>query len=609
MHGIINFRDNGHASIEIDGERYFIYKDKTKNALPGDTVQVKTYLNKKKKEAKVMDILERGKTKFVGIIEKSDEYAFVKPLKPFGTDFFVDKKDFEVDWDDIENGDKVVIEIIEWKRKEKSPNCKLIERLGKSLDNDVEMHSIILEYGFDTKFPEDVIAEAELVSDIVEVTDDRVDMRSIPTFTIDPETAKDFDDALSIVKTINGYTIGVHIADVSHYVPEDSIIDKEALNRATSVYLVDRTIPMLPERLSNGLCSLNPNVDRYAFSVMFDIADSGRIRNYWMQNSVINSNKRYSYEEALDVIEGKEDEFEKEIRNLCDLSLILREKRSKDNIQMKRKEAKFNIDENGKPLDLFFKEPTKSTELIEEFMLLANKHIGLEFHKKGHTFIWRTHDEPNLEKISLLEAYLELVGMPHKIRDENIKEDINLVLKMVEDTYLHEVCSTMAMRSMSKAVYTTNNIGHYGLGFDTYSHFTSPIRRYPDLIAHRVLKKFLKGKVYNYPSLEEKCTRCNQKEVQAQRAERDSIKYKQAEYMQQFIGQEFKGNVSYIMSKRVFVILENGIEASFPINYSKENKDHLIYVDGIEIRIGEEISVIIKDCDLFKKEINLKIKI
>lgn len=605
MRTIINFKENGNAYVEVDGDRYFVFKHNAKPALPGDTVEVELFRHRKKVEAKVKQVIDRNKTKFVGTVEKFDDHCLVTPVKYFGVDFKVKKKHCEVDWEKVHNGEKVVVEFMNFRGD--NPRGKIIDVLGESFDNEVEMNAIVIEYGFDTKFPEEVMVEADQVSDKVEVTGDRVDMRNITTFTIDPETAKDFDDALSIEKVKNGYIIGVHIADVSHYVKENSAIDKEALKRATSVYLVDRTIPMLPERLSNGLCSLNPNVDRYAFSVMFDMAESGRVRNYWLQNSVINSDRRYTYEEALEVIEGKKDQFDEEMKILHDLSLKLREKRSKHLIDMKRKEAKFKIDENGKPLELFFKEATASTQLIEEFMLLANKHVGLEFQKRGLTFIWRNHDEPNPEKLMNLENYLELIGEPYRIREDNIKKDLNVVLKRLEGSYLHETVSSMVMRSMAKAKYGSLNIGHYGLGFQTYSHFTSPIRRYPDLIAHRILKKFLNGKVYQYPSLEDKCTRCNAKEVQAQKAERDSIRYKQTEYMQQFVGQEMEGNVSYIMSNRLFVILDNGIEGSFPISFDKENDEHKVYVDGYEITIGTRLNVLIESVDLFRKDINLKV--
>jgi len=605
MQSIINFKSNGHAYVEDQGERYFIFKHNAKPAIPGDEVEFELTRHRKKVEAKVTKVINRGRNKFVGNVEKFDDYCYVTPTRYFGLDFKVKKKDCEVDWNDVNNGEKVVVEFL--KHKGDKLKGKITEVLGEQFNNDVEMNAIVIEYGFDTKFPTEVEEEADEVSDEVKVTFDRTDMRDVVTFTIDPETAKDFDDALSIEKVNNGYIVGVHIADVSHYVKENSAIDKEALKRATSVYLVDRTIPMLPERLSNGLCSLNPNVDRYAFSVMFDMADSGRVRKYWLQNSVINSDKRYTYDEALEVIEGKEDPFSNEMKSLYELSLELKKKRDKDNIKMKRKEAKFKIDKNGKPLELFFKEATPSTELIEEFMLLANKHVGLEFHKKGNTFIWRNHDEPNQEKIMNLENYLELIGEPYKIREKHAKKDLNIVLKRLEGSYLHETVSSMVMRAMSKAKYSSINIGHYGLGFQTYSHFTSPIRRYPDLIAHRILKKSIQNKVYNYPGLEDKCNRCNNKEVQAQRAERDSIKYKQTEYMQQFIGQQMEGNVSYIMANRVFVVLDNGIEGSFPISFSKDNDDHKVYVDGYEISIGTRLTVKIESTDLFRKDINLEV--
>lgn len=603
--GIINFKDNGNAYVIINGTSHFIYTDNTNKALPGDLVELEFFLFKYRTEARVKKIINRERTKFVGIANVKKDVIYVRPLKQFGSDFLVKKSDVLIPYDSINDGDKVVVEFVEWKKS--MPRAKLIERLGESLDNEVEMHSIIIEYGFDTKFPTDVIEESEKISDVVEATPDRTDMRNILTFTIDPETAKDFDDALSIEYTKAGYIIGVHIADVSHYVKENSLIDKEAIKRATSVYLVDRTIPMLPERLSNGLCSLNPHVDRYAFSVMFDISNEGKINKYWLQNSVINSNRRYSYEESLDVIEGKDDQYSKELKDLCELSIKIKKDRSKDNLEVQRKEAKFKIDENGKPLEIFFKEPTKSTQLIEEFMLLANKHIGLEFQKKGWKFIWRTHDLPDMEKLYDLERYLDMVGIQHKIRAKHIKEDLNAILNKTKDTFMHETCSTMAMKSMAKALYSTNNIGHYGLGFVTYSHFTSPIRRYPDLIAHRILKKHLEGKVYNYPSLEDRCSHCNMKEVSAQRAERDSIKYKQTEYMSQFLEQEFEGNVSFIMSNRVFVILENGIEGSFQIMYDDDNDSNSFYANGKLIKIGERVRVKVTNCDLFMKQINLRL--
>lgn len=597
MIGTIKLVNQGNAIIFDDetNKKFFIHKNNLKNSITGDEVLFSVKKFKNKIEGKVEKILNKTSREFVGTCISKEGIICIVSCKKFKKDFKIyDKENI------ISLNDK--IKILYKKDKNEYLDGKVLEVLGQSLDHNVEMNSIILEYGFDTKFPKEVEQEAYLISEIVKVDDDRIDFRNKTTFTIDPETAKDFDDALSIEEFDNYYEIGVHIADVSHYVKANSLIDIEAKKRCTSVYLVDRTIPMLPERLSNGLCSLNPNVDRYAFSVIFKINMQGKVLDYKLQNSVINSNHRYTYEEALEVIEGKNktDQFKKEILILNDIAKKLRLKR-KDNLDLSSKEAKFKLDENNKPIDILFKEANDATMLIEDFMLLANQYISLDSYNNKKDFIWRCHDLPNDDKVEELELYLDMLGYSISLND---KEDFNKVLNDFENSPLEDTIKSMITRCMSKANYDNVNIGHYGLGFTNYSHFTSPIRRYADLIAHRILK----NRMFNRnekPVIKDICNKINNKEVQAMRAERDSIAYKQTEYMIPYLNQEFKGVISYLYNDKCYIKLENGVEGVFPLENRIENNNFIL--NNKQYYIGTLINVKIKECDLFNKRIILDI--
>ena len=489
--GQIEFKTSGNATIIIEGEEISIYKKNTLNSLHLDKVKVQIFKAEKKLEAKVIEVISRFKKEFVGKVQIGKKSVFVIPdSNKIPIDFYI-KGGLKA-----EDGQKVLVELTKWEGS-KSPQGKIIKILGNSGDNNTEMNSIMYEYNLPIDFPEAVKEESEKISEIIseEEISKRLDLRNIKTFTIDPIDAKDYDDALS-VKVIdeNNIQIGVHIADVSHYVIPNTELDKEALKRATSVYLVDRVVPMLPERLSNGICSLKPNEDRLAFSVIFNLNKDGNIIKEWHGKTIIHSNRRFTYEEAQEIIEGKEGDYKNEIIILNELAKKIRRRRIKDgSIEMGGIEVRFKLaDDNKKPIGVYFKEQKEANKLIEEFMLLANRSVAKFIKSKIGFCVNRSHPEPNMDKLTELKNICDKMGYVFNISNEGkIKESLNKLIKEVKGTPEENFINTLIVRTQSKAYYTTENISHYGLGFDDYSHFTSCIRRYSDLLVHRILNSVI----------------------------------------------------------------------------------------------------------------------
>lgn len=609
--GQIEFSTNGNASINIEGREVFIFKKNTLNSIHLDTVTVEIFKGEKKLEAKVIDVVSRFKKEFVGRVQKTEKNTFVIPdSNKIPVDFYV-KGGLKA-----ENNQKVLVELTKWDGT-KSPQGKIVKILGDAGDNNAEMNSIMHEYGLPVDFPQEVINESELVPEVITEKEisTRRDMRGITTITIDPVDARDFDDALSInIINDNRIEVGVHIADVGHYVKPGSKLDEEAYKRATSVYLVDRCVPMLPERLSNGICSLKPNEDRLAFSVIFTINGDGNILSTWQGKTVIHSDRRFSYEEAQEIIEGFDGDYHTEIRKLNNLAQKIRRKRIKDgSIEMGGIEVRFKLaDDNKKPIGVYFKEQKEANKLIEEFMLLANKAVAQLLSEAGWHNVYRVHDTPNMEKLLSLQNVCKTFGHDIELEEgDNLKKSINKLLRDVKETPEENMISTLVTRCMSKAKYTIQNIGHYGLGFTHYSHFTSPIRRYPDLITHRILFDYLNKKSQGNPNkTEEQAKWCSARELVAAKAQRDSIKYKQAEYLQDKIGQVFKGIISGVTDWGIYVELTD-TKCEGMIRYQtldgkwKPDLDKYLVTNGFEtIRLGDEISVIVSGVDLEKKQID-----
>ena len=625
------------------GERVWIAERSMGCALNGDKVEVVLFPRRKGKEqeGEVVNVLERKKTEFVGILEVKPTFAFLNIDKKLLThDMFIPLEKLNGGKD----GQRCVGRIVEWSSKEKNPIGEIVAVLGDVGNNDAEMHAILAEFGLPYSYPKEVEDAANEISDVIDAEEiaRRKDMRNVTTFTIDPRDAKDFDDALSIRKLETGlWEVGVHIADVTHYVTPNSIIDKEAYKRATSVYLVDRTIPMLPERLCNNICSLRPNEDKLSYSVVFQLDEFAEVKSYEICRTVINSNRRFAYEEAQAIIESGEGDYATELLKLNELAKILRVKRfAKGAIAFDRVEVRFEIDEKGKPLSVYFKEAKEANKLIEEFMLLANKtvatHIGKynaqcsmhnaqseKQHKtkgKPKTFVYRVHDMPNPDKLENFSTFIKRFGYKLKTTGKNqeVSSAINNLLDQVAGKREQNLIETLAVRSMAKATYTTENIGHYGLAFDYYSHFTSPIRRYPDMMAHRLLTRYLfeEGHSVNKNEYEEYCEHSSDMEQLAASAERASIKYKQVEYMSERLGQVYDGVISGVTDWGIYVELnENKCEGMIPIRcldddyYEFDEKNYCIVGrhTGKRYQLGDELTVRIAKADLVKKQLDFEL--
>lgn len=623
--GIVDMQPTGKAYIINDegGDDVFIKSNNTKDALNGDKVKFSIFPKRKgrKLEGQVLEVIERAKTKFVGTVEISKNYGFVVPddLK-IPVDFFIPKESLNK----AKDGQKVIAELVEWPEHARNPFGKIIQVLGNPGEHKVEIASIVYDYDFESEFPAHVEAEADKINNEVDPAEikKRKDLRDTFTITIDPFDAKDFDDAISLKKIKdNLWEVGIHIADVSHFVRPGSAIEKEAYKRATSIYLVDRVIPMLPEKLSNQVCSLRPHEEKLTFSAIFTMNDQAQIKSEWFGRTVIKSDHRYTYEDAQEIIEGKDGPYAEEILKFHDLSSKLRAERfNKGSIKFNSVEVKFKLDEESNPIGVYVKEQKEAHMLIEDFMLLANRKVA-EFigkgteKKKSKTFVYRIHDEPDPEKLSTFANFVSKLGYQMKINSQkDIVNSYNQLFKDIEGKGEKNMIETIAIRTMAKARYSTENIGHYGLSFPHYSHFTSPIRRYPDLMVHRMLQHYLEnGNSLLASEYEEKCKHASQMERNAIEAERASIKYMQAVFMSDKVGQEFEGLISGVSKWGIYVVLEgNKVEGMVRM---ADMKDDFYYLDeenyqvlgqkhGRSYKLGDKVSIQVKGINIQKKQID-----
>lgn len=632
--GKVDLARNGYGFIVTDEypEDIFVSMKNLNTAGHGDTVKIYLFAKNKKSrpEGEVVEVIKRAKETVVGIIEISKNFAFLVPDgKQTASDIFIPLKSLN----GATNGVKAQVRIIEWPAGNKSPIGEVLYVLGKPGDNNTEMHAILAEFDLPISFNPEVEAAAHKLSDKISEKEYKVrkDFRNITTFTIDPADAKDFDDALSLRKLDNGnWEVGVHIADVTHYIKPGDILEEEAAQRATSIYLVDRVVPMLPERLSNGVCSLRPNEEKLCYSAVFEFNDDAEIQSQWFGRTVILSDRRFAYEEAQKIIETGEGDLKDEILTLNRLARKIRDDRfKKGSISFERDEVKFEIDENGKPLRVYYKVMAEANELIEEFMLLANKKVA-EYCTglmkvpspprvgKGKTMVYRIHDQPNMEKLNNFASFVTKFGYEiSTVSPKKISDSLNQLLESVQGKKEQNLIETLALRSMAKAEYSTVNIGHYGLSFKHYSHFTSPIRRYPDMMAHRLLTYYLEGGTPpDANALEDQCKHSSDMEKRAVDAERASIKYKQVEFMSDKLGQEFEGVISGVTEFGFFVeLIETKCEGLVPMRdlvddfYEFDEDNYCITGKRYKkkYQLGDTVKVEVARANLLKKQLDFKL--
>ncbi len=638
IEGVIEITSTGNAYLltSDDQEDVFIARKNTNRSLNGDTVLVYQIKKSKggKREGEVVEVIQRATKNYIGILEKKKDFGFVNMRSSrMHTDFFIEKEELK----DYADGDKVVVQFKSWPKQTSSPFGKIVKSLGKPGDLNTEMHGIMFEYGFPEEFPPEIEAFAQNLNLGIEENElaKRKDFRSKTTFTIDPVTAKDFDDAISFITLENGKTeIGIHIADVSHYVRPNSVLDEEAYNRATSVYLVDRVVPMLPEILSNGACSLRPHEEKYTFSAVFTVNEKMDIEHEWFGKTVILSDQRFSYEEVQYILDSggktvteevsltnKEYEVDNEtfeaIQKLDFFAKILRNKRMKEGaLSFDRVEVKFNLDQENNPESIFFKTSKDAHKLVEEFMLLANRrvaeYIGKQKPKKP--FVYRVHDLPDEDKLTNLKTIATSLGYQLNLDTHRVNDSLNNLLKESHGQKEQQLIDTLTIRCMSKAVYTINNIGHYGLAFQYYTHFTSPIRRYPDVLVHRLMESYLNGQDQINPILlEEACVHSSNREQLATKAERDSIKYMQVKFMEDKIDQSFEGVISGVTERGIYVeIVENKCEGMVKISeikgdyYVYDEKRHRLIGERTQksYQLGDPVVVVVKKADIMKRQLD-----
>ncbi|MCY7410734.1 MAG: ribonuclease R, partial [Chitinophagales bacterium] len=618
---------HGYVISSETKEDTWIDKRNVFSAFDGDTVKVLITRRKKKPEGKVIEIVKRAKEKFVGVIHQAgNQNYFVADGKSVDVDFYIPEDKLN----NAKSRDKVVIKFVKWDAGMQHPQGEVVEVLGQTGANETEMQAILINSGFQTRFPKAVEEEAENLP--VEITTEEIlkrkDFRGTLTFTIDPVDAKDFDDAISFKNLEDGwYQIGVHIADVSHYIRPDSILDKEALIRATSVYLVDRTVPMLPEKLSNGICSLTPESDKLCFSAVFEMNEVAEIRDRWFGKTIIHSNRRFAYESAQEILDGKKDEYSVPLITLNNIAKQLKKLRFKNgSIDFESVEVKFKLDEKGNPLGVYLKQRKDANMLIEDFMLLANKSVA-EFVGKGKgkneasgnsgiPFVYRVHDLPNDEKLADFAEFAMTFG--YKLNFSTPKHtahSINKMMSTLKGKPEEYMLSSLAIRTMAKAIYTTKNIGHYGLAFQYYTHFTSPIRRYPDVMVHRILEKVLRGEKVNEPALEARCLHSSEMEKNAAIAERTSVKLKQVEFMQRHIGETFEGIISGVTDFGIFVITKDSYCEGL-IKLASLKSDYFVFDDkkhsvtgrttGKRYRLGDVVKIKLIDTNVDRKTIDFE---